>query len=124
MNTVQLNEDEARVIDPAMPTNDVLAEKILETGVKALVITLAEKGLVLFTKDGGRVVEHFFEPGKGSVVDPTGCGNVFGAAFIHSTLLGRSYEHAVEKALEVAARKLSVAGPGGMLSWKTIESNA
>lgn len=123
-NTIQLNEDEAKVIDASMPAGDILAERILETGVKALVITLAERGLVLFMKEGGRVVKHFFEPRKGNVVDSTGCGDVFGAAFIHSILLGRSYVHSAEDGLEVATKKLSIAGPSGMLSWKTAETHA
>lgn len=114
-DTVQLNEDEAQVIDPSMPAREVLAERILSTGAKALVITLAEKGLVLFTRESGRIVERKFASQASKIVDSTGCGDVFGAAFLHSLLIGNDIIRAVESGIEVATSKLSSAGPGGLL---------
>jgi sugar/nucleoside kinase (ribokinase family) len=114
-DTVQLNEDEARAIDPSMPEREVLAEKILATGVKAVVITLAEKGLVLFTRDSGRTMKRMFDPHVIEIVDSTGCGDVFGATFLHGILLGKSFVEAVEGGIKSATKKLSSTGPCGLL---------
>jgi len=119
-DTVQLNEDEANAIDASMPNRYLLAEKILGTGVKALVITLAERGLVLFEKESGKVAEHFFPPRAIDVVDPTGSGDVFGAAFLHAVMRGKSFMEAAEFGVEIAAKKVGITGPSGMLNWKTV----
>lgn len=114
-DTVQLNEEEAQVIDSSSPERERLAAKILSGGTKAVVITLAEKGLVLFTKESGEVVEHRFEPRQTEIVDSTGCGDVFGAAFLHGILLGKNFVDATIFGIDAATRKLSSAGPSGLI---------
>ncbi len=117
-DTVQLNEDEAEVIDASTQDHRELAEKILGTEAKAVVISLAEKGLLLYEKTNGDNKEHFFPPIQTTVVDPTGSGDVFGATFLHSVLLGNSYVQAAEAGIQTAVRKVGVAGPGGLINMK------
>jgi sugar/nucleoside kinase (ribokinase family) len=121
-DTVQLNREEAEVIDSSGPTKQELARSILSTGTKAVVITLAENGVLLFTNESGSLIENRFLPQTSDTIDPTGCGDVFGAAFLHGILLGKDFAEAVRIGIDAATRKLSSAGPSGMLKW--IESNA
>jgi sugar/nucleoside kinase (ribokinase family) len=122
-DTVQLNEEEARVIDPSMPDISVLAQKILAGPTKALVISYAEKGLALFEKWRGETVEHFFPPRMTAVVDPTGSGDVFGATFLHAVLLGKNFSQATEAGIEMATRKVGAAGPGGLLKTRKMNEH-
>jgi sugar/nucleoside kinase (ribokinase family) len=117
-DTVQLNEDEANVIDPASHDHRELAKKILGTEAAAVVVSLAEKGLLLYEKTSGNIKEHFFPPRQTAVIDPTGSGDVFGAAFLHSVLLGKNYVEAAAAGIEMAVHKLGVAGPVGLINLK------
>ena len=122
-DTVQLNEDEARVIDSTEPSNSALAAKILAGPTKAVVISYAEKGLALFEKGAEGLVEHFFPPKVTAVVDPTGSGDVFGATFLHAMLCGKSFSQAAEFGIEMAVRKVGAAGPGGLLRTKNLSEH-
>lgn len=122
-DTVQMNEDEASVIDDSVSDRRVLAEKVLETGAKAFIVTLAEKGFILFEKNNGKISEQFFPPRQTNVVDPTGSGDVLGAAFLHAVVRGRDFRQAAELGAEMAAKKVAAAGPGGMLRWKAAIGN-
>jgi sugar/nucleoside kinase (ribokinase family) len=123
-DTVQLNEDEANIIDTSTNVRSILAAKVLDAGPEALIITLAEKGLVLFEKSKGNLREHFFPPSKTIVVDPTGSGDVLGAAFLHAITKGRDYLEAAQLGADMAAKKVAAAGPGGLLKWRAADSHA
>lgn len=113
--TVQMNEDEANVIDAAVRSRAELAGKVLAAGPKALVISFADRGLSLYEKVNDEVTERFFPPRPAVVVDPTGSGDVFGATFLHGILLGKNYAKAAEDGVEMAVRKVGAAGPLGLL---------
>ena len=71
-----------------------LAEKLLETGVKIVVITDGRKGVQVFTKN-----KSFFAPSlDGERVDTLGAGDSFSSAFTASVLLGNSLEDATNYA--------------------------
>lgn len=122
-DTVQMNEDEADVIDAQIRNRDELAERILSVGPKAVVISLADRGLSLYQRAGGKVTDRFFPPKRAVVVDPTGSGDVFGSAFLHSVLLGKSYAEAAEEGIEMAVKKVESAGPTGLLKSQTGSKN-
>ncbi len=114
-DTVQMNEEEAAAIDIDTTDKRRLAEKILDTGVKAFVVSLAERGILLFEKRNGKVEQHIFPSKMVDVVDPTGSGDVFGAVFLHAVVNGRDFSEASKEGIEFAARKVGAAGPSGFL---------
>lgn len=90
------NESEARVMAglPAdsQATDDEVARMLLELGVKAVVLTLGERGALIATSD---VME--FCPGQTvDVVDTTGAGDGFNAALAVALAEGRTLREAVE----------------------------
>ncbi|CUS96031.1 carbohydrate kinase family protein [Candidatus Kryptobacter tengchongensis] len=82
VDTVQMNEFEARSIGEECWDDDTLAKNVLDLGVKVMVITKANLGATVYYFANGfkRVDLKAF---KVDVVDPTGCGDVFGSAFFY-----------------------------------------
>lgn len=78
VNTLIINEWEARELF-STPNLIKAANSALALGVESVIIKKGEHGALLFTKN-----EHFSCPGYPleNVIDPTGCGDCFGGAFI------------------------------------------
>jgi ribokinase len=77
-NILIMNDAEARQLF-STPNLVKAAKQALELGIDAIIIKKGEHGSLLFTKK-----EHFSCPGYPleNVIDPTGCGDSFGGAFI------------------------------------------
>ncbi len=120
-DAVQLNEDEMHLAggEPMQ-----VAVRALGAGVGLLIVTLAERGAVYFSAAGYR-----FEPmdttarATGPIstelipaepvanpLDPTGCGDVFGATVVSYLAQGEQVLDAVRKANRNAAANLSHRG--------------
>jgi hypothetical protein len=122
-DVVQLNEDEMRQLssDPLS-----LSAQALGAGVSLLVVTLGPKGAAYVAAPG----IDGWEParrGEGvavrtaliaapavDVLDPTGCGDVFGAAACARLLAGDRIEAALRHATAMAARNAALRGAGGL----------
>lgn len=82
---VQLNEIEAGLLatgEPRPPDGteeETLAARVGELGAEGLLITRGERGATWFPR-GGRAYDAETTTGRG--IDPTGCGDVFGAAWV------------------------------------------
>ncbi|MEO8226025.1 MAG: carbohydrate kinase family protein [Gemmatimonadota bacterium] len=126
-DAIQLNEDEMRQLSPD-PLS--LAADALGAGVQLLVVTLGPKGAAYVAApgfdgwDGGRTS---ISPAAGAAVrsalvaapfadalDPTGCGDVFGASLCARLLAGDSVEPALEAANRMAARNVAFRGASGL----------
>ncbi len=117
-DVVQMNEDE---MTQFAPDPMALAAQALAAGVKLLVVTLGPRGAVYFAAPG---FEGFGSRAETSsavrtarvaaptvdAIDPTGCGDVFGAALCASLLAGQSPERAIASANGLAARNASLRG--------------
>ncbi len=82
VDTVQMNEFEARSIGEEWWNDDMLAENVLNLGVRAMVITRASLGATVYYFDD-EIKRADFKAYEVDVVDPTGCGDVFGSAFFY-----------------------------------------
>ena len=137
-DVVQLNEDEMRQLssDPLS-----LSAQALGAGVSLLVVTLGPKGAAYVAapgfdglRSGGRTVgrsgdrptvrpsDRLTAPVRTALIpaspvealDPTGCGDVFGAAACARLLAGDRIEGALRHATAMATRNAALRGAGGL----------
>jgi hypothetical protein len=131
-DVVQLNEDEMRQLSPD-PLS--LSADALGAGVSLLVVTLAARGVAYVTAGApGAAISAGAAAGGAAVraaagatlrtaripadavdvLDPTGCGDVFGAAAFSRLLAGDEIEAALRHATHMAARNAGYRGAGGL----------
>jgi hypothetical protein len=140
-DAVQLNEDEMRQLSPD-PLS--LSAQALGAGTSLLVVTLGPKGAayvaapgfdgwgrpvgpteatgsaadalpVRFPQGDSRPVRTALVPApRVDALDPTGCGDVFGAAACARLLAGDGVEAALAHATALAARNAVLRGAGGL----------
>jgi sugar/nucleoside kinase (ribokinase family) len=124
-DVIQMNEDEMRQL-----SDEPLAVSaaVLGAGAQALVVTLGPRGAVYVTEgrdDGTQEappVLPSFRPAHTEliqapmvdVLDPTGCGDVFGATCCARLLAGDSLPDSVAAANRAASRAASFRGAGGL----------
>jgi pfkB family carbohydrate kinase len=128
-DVVQLNEDEMKQLSPD-PLS--LAVDAIGEGVSLLVVTLAAKGAAYVAApgfDGWRAApatrrpavppfatlrSALFQAPAIEVLDPTGCGDVFGAAAAARLFAGDGVEDALRHATTLAGRNAAYRGAGGL----------
>ena len=130
-DVVQLNEDEMRQLssDPL-----ALAADALGAGVRLMVVTLGARGAAYVADpafDGWAAPEHAapapFRPSASATIrsalvpapatdplDPTGCGDVFGASLFARLLSGEGVEPALHEAARMASRNVGFRGATGL----------
>jgi pfkB family carbohydrate kinase len=121
---VQMNEDEMRQLadEPMAAAAVAMAE-----GVRLLTVTLGPKGAAYFTASEEPLIERSGAQASGHTVrtslvpgqhvddpDPTGCGDVFGAALYARLLAREPVEPALRQANEAAARNAVFRGADGL----------
>jgi hypothetical protein len=107
-DTVQMNEDEMRQIgvDPM-----AVAAIALAAGVSLLNVTLGPRGVAYVQADDAGPVRTALIAAPGvDALDPTGCGDVFGATCFARMLAGDGTEAALTAAVAAAARNATVRG--------------
>jgi sugar/nucleoside kinase (ribokinase family) len=111
LHGVQMNEEEAIVLsDPKYSEND-LAKQMLALNTTSFIITRGEAGCTAFVDFHKHIQRHDI-PGVplDGAVDPTGCGDVFAAAYCAHYCKTKDILRSVAFANTVAARKASVPG--------------
>lgn len=114
-DVVQLNEEEMAQLGPD-PL--VIAASGLARGCTAVCVTLAERGVAYFA--GGIPIRSGHVPvdpddrSPPDAGDPTGCGDVFGAAACAALLGGAALEDALRLATRLAARNVRHRGATGL----------
>jgi adenosine kinase len=96
--------------------------------VHDLLITRSERGATLVHQTNKKLTQHNI-PGiiNTQTVDPTGCGDVFGAAYLYHYIKSNDSLQAVTVANRIAAFKATVRGPEALDSLKehfTLEISA
>lgn len=120
-DVVQMNEEEMLQLSPEpLP----LAARALECGVSLLVVTLGARGAAWVAAPGfERLADRGAPPARGTAIrtalapapsvdtlDPTGCGDVFGATLAASLLGGRAVADALAIANRAAGRNATFRG--------------
>jgi hypothetical protein len=120
-DAVQMNEDELHLIgdDPL-----AVAATAMQQGVRLLVVTLGDQGSVYFAagdadawgtrpstdRSGQPIVTARIPAPTVDVVDPTGCGDVFGGTMIGRLVAGEPAAEAIATANGLAARNVQYRG--------------
>lgn len=128
-DVMQVNEDEVTAM---APDPMALAATALASGVRCLAVTLGPRGAVYFAApefeklvlprhtpafgQSAGPVRTALIPGEqvDSAIDPTGCGDVWGATYFSRLLAGDSLEVAMRAAHHAAARNLTHRGATGL----------
>jgi hypothetical protein len=128
-DVMQVNEDEVTAM---APDPMALAATALAAGMRCLAVTLGSRGAVYFAAPdfhhltlprGATTLGQAPGPVRTALVpaersaaalDPTGCGDVWGATYFSRLLAGDSLEVAIRAAHHAAARNLSHRGATGL----------
>ena len=127
-DVVQLNEDEMQQLSPD-PLG--LAARALSAGVSLVVVTLGARGAAYVAGTGverrpwrqhGGATPAGGGPARSArlaapaveALDPTGCGDVFGAVLFSRLLAGESIEGALAEATRLASRNAGYRGATGL----------
>ncbi|MGH7533405.1 MAG: carbohydrate kinase family protein [Gemmatimonadales bacterium] len=128
-DVVQMNEDEMRQIsdDPLALSVDALG-----AGVKLLNVTLGSRGVVYVAAPGferlpatgdpqlatealgSTIKTALLPPPSVETLDPTGCGDVFGAACAARLMAGDTFEQALTHANKMGARNAAFRGASAL----------
>jgi hypothetical protein len=85
LNTVQMNQEEAKSLTVERYTEEMLAKQVLSLEVQQCIITKGTKGVSLYiAEEHKHISQHNIPPAeKIKPIDATGCGDVFSAAFLY-----------------------------------------
>jgi ribokinase len=119
VNYLTPNENELSVVS-GMPTDtmeqiELASKKLVDLGVKNLIVTLGEKGCLLYNKE----VKKIYGAYPTNPVDTAGAGDCFTGVF--ATFLSKDYE--ISEAIKYAnlASSISVSRIGTVPSFPTLE---
>jgi sugar/nucleoside kinase (ribokinase family) len=111
MDTVQLNEEEIAGLSVEKLTEQQVVHHLLTLAVKGVVVTRGERGASLFYNAQKHVVRKDVAGiDAESTQDTTGCGDVFGAAFLYRYVKTKDLMGSSEFANHVAASKVHRVG--------------
>jgi sugar/nucleoside kinase (ribokinase family) len=113
LQSVQMSEEEALGLSAERYDETTLINQLMPLMVQALLITRGDKGATLITQDVHKRLTRYDVPGVPvATVDPTGCGDVFGAAYFFSVLSGMTHLEAAMRANSIAALHASLPAAG------------
>lgn len=114
-NSIQLSEEEAAGLSAERYDEPTLINQLMPLMVNALVITRGARGATLIRQEHKKLFQHEIEGiSAQQVVDTTGCGDVFGAAFFYQYLKSQDFLEAVSFANALAAYKVTFYGVNGL----------
>lgn len=109
---LQGNEDEVRVVSGCSEPLEG-ARALTAAGARSAFVTLGAAGAAWATSEGAEGVVAPDTP-RGPALDPTGCGDVWGAACVADLLAGRPEPQAVRRANAFAATAAGHRGTAGL----------
>lgn len=118
LNSIQMTEDEARGLTAERFDETTLVNHLMPLMVKTLLITRGGRGATAIIQNNKKLSRHDFPAtSHGPVVDSTGCGDVFGSAFLYYALREKDYMRAADLANQAAGQKSTFRGTEGIRSF-------
>lgn len=119
LHSVQMSNEEAAGLTAEAYDERALIHQIMTLMVSSVVITRGERGAILARLAGKKVAIDTI-PGIPAPppADPTGCGDVFGAAFFHRSLSSHDPLEAATFANSIAALNATFPGSEGLVALK------
>ncbi len=109
-----LNEIEAgKILGREISGLEGAARKILDQGVRKMVVLHTEKAAVVVTAEGEVFCQDSVKVPEGEIVGANGAGDAFAAGFLHVVHEGGGVAVALELAVAVAGQSLRAATPSG-----------
>lgn len=120
MDTLQLNEEEIAGLPLEPMSEQQTAGHLLTLGVKGVLVTRGDRGVSVFRNEQKHVVKTDIPgiPAKKSG-DVTGCGDVFGAAFLYRYAKTKDILASADFANRAAAAKVMIHGAGDLRQLRT-----
>ncbi len=115
LQSIQMTEVEALNLTAERFDEATLVNHLMPLMVNALLITRGERGVTAIFQHNKKLSRSDIAGiSGGPVVDTTGCGDVFGAAYLYYALREKDDVRAVELANRVAAMKSTFRGTDGL----------
>ena len=117
LNSIQMTEDEAAGLTAERFDEPTLVNHLMPLMVNTLLITRGNRGATAIVQKNKKLTRHDFSSSeKGATADPTGCGDVFGAAFLYYALREKDHGRAADLANQAAGLKSTFKGTDGLHS--------
>jgi sugar/nucleoside kinase (ribokinase family) len=112
LHSIQMSEREAKGLTAERFNEENLINQLMPLMVNALVITRGDRGATMVEQHQKKLKRHD-EPAVAisGTVDSTGCGDVFGAAFLLDAVRSKDLSHAFRFANRAAAFNAMNSGP-------------
>src|ERR1041385_952216 len=111
LHGAQMNEEEAAILSSEKLNEENLAKHVLALNTKGLIVTRGKRGCSAFIDEHKHVHRHDIAGVEVSgPVDPTGCGDVFAAAYCSAYVKSKDIFSAAQFANTVAAAKAQMRG--------------
>jgi hypothetical protein len=111
MNIVQMNAEEARGLTTEYTEIEHLVKQMVPLMVQALCVTLGEDGAVIYEAQHKSTTAHQIAgTSAGRNADTTGCGDIFGAAFLYRSCTAKNFAEAGAFAVRIASGSVRAAG--------------
>jgi len=115
MNAVQMSSEEAQGLTIERYSEDDLIHQLMTLMVNHLLITRGTEGLTLIEQHNKKLTRHDLPAVPAQVtVDPTGCGDVLGAAYLYFLLKTKEAKKAGVLASQIAALNASRTGTSAL----------
>ncbi len=117
---IQMNENEGKILFGKKFNSDYFrfARQILSNGSKIFLLTLAEKGSILFYKNDSGIKKVIIPPfSYGIAKEVTGCGDAYSAGFLSEYIFSNKPKESAVFASKVAGFKVCLLGSDKLVSF-------